>query len=552
MLKNLEIKNYALIQNLSIDLDKGLNIITGETGAGKSILLGALGLIMGKRADSKVLFDPTNKCVVEAKFDIKELNLQYFFEGHELDYDNDLVLRREISTAGKSRAFINDTPATLDVLQELTDHLVDLHQQFDTLAMHKQKFQIEAIDALANNQAALNDYKKSYTLYKTKQKELTELKSLSHDATKELDYVSFQWKEINEAKLVEGEQTDLESQLEKLTNAEDIKRISSMASNVIEENESSLVQTMTELAREFSSIAKIDGQYNLVYERMISAIEELKDIASESANIAEDVEADPAQTQMLQERLTLIYRLQKKHNVHDIGDLIALGDSLHKKLKSFENNDELIASIEKELSALQTKLLKQAQGLSSNRSKVVAPFEKQINDLLTQLSMPNAKLKVEIKQENELNASGIDAIQFLFATNKGSDFLPLKDVASGGEMSRLTLCIKSVLAEKMQLATMIFDEIDTGVSGEVASKMGNILRSMAKNHQLIVITHSPQIASKGDIHYYVYKIDEKDRTISHMRILKPEERLQEIAKMLSGENPGKAAIDNAKELLKYK
>lgn len=552
MLKNLEIKNYALIQNLSIDLDKGLNIITGETGAGKSILLGALGLIMGKRADSKVLFDPTNKCVVEARFDIKELGLQYFFETHELDYDHDLVLRREISTAGKSRAFINDTPATLDVLQELTDHLVDLHQQFDTLAMHKQKFQIEAIDALANNQAALSEYKKNYALYKAKQKELAELKSLSHDATKELDYTSFQWKEINEAKLVEGEQADLESQLEKLTNAEDIKRISSMTSNVIEENEASLVQTMTELAREFSSIAKIDGQYNLVYERMISAIEELKDIASEAANIAEDVEADPAQTQMLQERLTLIYRLQKKHNVHDISALIELGDALHKKLKSFENNDELIASIEKELSALQAKLMKQAQSLSANRSKIVVPFEKQINDLLTLLSMPNAKLKVEIKQDLELNGSGIDAIQFLFATNKGSDFLPLKDVASGGEMSRLTLCIKSVLAEKMQLATMIFDEIDTGVSGEVASKMGNILRSMATNHQLIVITHSPQIASKGDIHYYVYKIDEKDRTISHMRILKPDERLQEIAKMLSGENPGKAAIDNAKELLKYK
>ncbi len=551
MLKNLEIKNYALIQNLSIDLDKGLNVITGETGAGKSILLGALGLIMGKRADSKVLFDPNSKCIVEAKFDLSELNLKAFFEHNELDYDNDLVLRREISAAGKSRAFINDTPVTLDVLQELTDGLVDLHQQFDTLAMHKQKFQIEAIDALTNNQDELSTYKKTYLLYKSKQKELLDLKSLADDANKEIDYLSFQWKEINEAKLVEGEQLDLETQLDKLSNAEDIKRITSMASNVIVENENSIVQSLTELTREFSSIAKIDKQYNAAYERLLSVVEELKDIANESANIAEEVESDPSQIQMVQERLTLIYKLQKKHNFQDISSLIELGIQLQNKLKRFESNDENIASIEKELNLLHGKLLNQAQSLSAKRIKTAIPFEKQINDLLSLLSMPNAKLKVDIKQDNNLNANGMDLIQFLFATNKGSDFLPLKDVASGGEMSRLTLCIKSILADKMKLATMIFDEIDTGVSGEVASKMGNILKSMATAHQLIVITHSPQIASKADIHYYVFKKDEKSRTTSHMRILTPDERLQEVAKMLSGENPGKAAFDNAKELLNF-
>ncbi len=552
MLKNLEIKNYALIQNLSIDLDRGLNIITGETGAGKSILLGALGLIMGKRADSKVLFDPANKCVVEAKFDLSDLDLYSFFESNELDYDNDLVLRREISTAGKSRAFINDTPTTLDVLQELADNLVDLHQQFDTLAMHKQKFQIEAIDALANNEAELIEYKKNYALYKAAQKKLNQLKSLSHDAHKELDYITFQWKEINEAKLVANEQNELETQLDKLSNSEDIIRIASMASNIIVEDEASLVQRLTELAREFSTIAKIDSQYNTVYERLHSAIEELKDIASEAANIAEDVESDPAQMQLLQERLTLIYRLQKKHGVNDLASIIELGENLHLKLKSFENNDENIASLEKELSVLYEILLKQANLLSAKRLKTAGPFEKQINDLLAQLSMPNAKIKVQIKPDPELNASGMDTIQFLFATNKGSEFLPLKDIASGGEMSRLTLCIKSILAEKMKLATMIFDEIDTGVSGEVSSKMGNILKAMAQGHQLIVITHSPQIASKADIHYYVYKKDEKDRTTSHMRILTRDERLKEIATMLSGENPGKAAFDNAKELLKFK
>jgi DNA repair protein RecN (Recombination protein N) len=552
MLKNLEIKNYALIQNLSIDLDKGLNIITGETGAGKSILLGALGLIMGKRADSKVLFDPTNKCVVEAKFDLSGIQLKPFFVEHELDYEDDLVIRREISAAGKSRAFINDTPTTLDVLQMLADNLVDLHQQFDTLAMHKQKFQLEAIDALAGVQTDLSNFRKDFVVYKAKEKTLEELRNIALNANKELDYINFQWKEINEAKLQENEQTELEASLVKLTNAEDISRIASMASNIIEENEQSIVGTLTNLAREFSTIAKIDDEYKSVYERILGSIEELKDIAGEAANIADDTESDPAQANIVQERLNLIYKLQKKHGFTNSTELIELGKNLQAQLKSFENNDDNILAIEKELAELKIKLSKQAQALSVKRQKIVPAFEKQINDLLVQLSMPNARLKVEIKQEVDFNPSGIDNVQFLFATNKGSEFLPLKDVASGGEMSRLTLCIKSVLAEKMKLATMIFDEIDTGVSGEVASKMGNILRAMAKGHQLIVITHSPQIASKADIHYYVYKKDEKDRTISHMRILTKEERLQEIAKMLSGENPGKAALDNAKELLQSK
>ncbi len=549
MLKNLEIKNYALIQNLAIDLDKGLNVITGETGAGKSILLGALGLIMGKRADSKVLFDPDAKCVVEAKFDLSDLDLKTFFETHELDYENELVVRREISVAGKSRAFINDTPATLDILQDLADNLVDLHQQFDTLAMHKQKFQLEAIDALASINDELLTYKKDFATYKSKEKQLIDLKNLAVNANKELDFINFQWKEINEAKLVNGEQQEIETMLEKLNNAEDIRRVASMTSNLIEENELSIVDSLTNLAKEFSTIAKIDTQYTSVYERLLGSIEELKDIAAEAADIAEGTESDPGQASVLQERLNLLYKLQKKHGVNDLDALISFGESLHEKLRAFENNDENIAAIEKELQVLNTKLMKQAQSLSAKRQKVVSPFEKQINELLAQLSMPNARIKVDIKQEADFNASGIDNIQFLFATNKGSEFLPLKDVASGGEMSRLTLCIKSVLAEKMKLATMIFDEIDTGVSGEVASKMGKILKQMAHGHQLIVITHSPQIASKGDIHYYVYKKDEKNRTISHMRTLNPDERLQEIAKMLSGENPGKAALDNAKELL---
>jgi DNA repair protein RecN (Recombination protein N) len=549
MLKSLEIQNYALIQNQTIQFDKGLNIITGETGAGKSILLGALGLVMGRRADTKVLFDADSKCIVEGRFAINGKGLEQFFIDYDIDYEDELVIRREITPAGKSRGFINDTPANLDVIQQLSDMLIDLHQQFDTLAMFKPKFQMEAIDALAELQKEVSDFKKEYLGLKSKEKELDHLQELAKNADKEKDYYSFLWKELSEAKLVTDEQKELETQVEILSNADNIKSTSSKVSTVLANGDSNIVDTLTDLAREYAPTAKIDPQYNAIYERLISAIEELKDIGNEAESISEDIEADPQQLFNNQERLNLIYKLEKKHNLNDVNELIILEDDLKSKLKKFENNSDDIANLEMEIEKISASLMIKAKVLSSKRALVLPSFESKVNDLLSLLSMPNARLKVQISEEKILNPSGINNVNFLFATNKGSEFLPIKDVASGGELSRLTLCIKAVLTEKMNLATMIFDEIDAGVSGEVSSKMGLILKDMAHNHQMISITHSPQIASKGDVHFWVYKQDEESRTISKMKVLNQEERITELAKMLSGDNPGKAAMDNAKELL---
>ena len=453
------------------------------------------------------------------------------------------------ATNGKSRAFINDSPVTLDLLQELADQLIDLHQQFDTLAMHKQKFQQEAIDALANITAAVTAYKGKYVEYKALEKKLNEWQKKAREANKEADFLQFQLKELTEAKLVEGEQQEAESQLEKLTNAEEIKRIATMAASVLEEDDRSLIDKITEIGREFSSIAGIDTNYQNIYDRLQSVIEELRDIAAEAGDVAENMDFDAEATSQLQERLNLLYRLQKKHGVNDMATLIAIRDDLAGKLKGFQNSDEAIASLQAEMETLKKKLLSEANEISIKRKKALPDFEKKINDLLVLLAMPNARLKVGMNTLQALSPTGLDDIQFLFATNKGSDFLPLKDIASGGELARLTLCLKSVIADKMQLPTMIFDEIDTGVSGEVAARMGNILKSMASAHQLISITHSPQIAAKADRHYFVYKSDGKDRTVSMMKVLDDEQRVVEIAKMLSGEQPGKAAMDNAKELI---
>ncbi|MBK8700989.1 MAG: DNA repair protein RecN [Saprospiraceae bacterium] len=549
MLKLLEIKNYALIQNLSIELDNGLNIITGETGAGKSILLGALGLIMGKRADLKVLFNVETKCVVEGKFDLRELNIKAFFEKQDLEYEDELIIRREIAPSGKSRAFINDSPVTLDQLQELAYQLVDLHQQFDTLAMHKQKFQQEALDALAEISEEVAHYGGIYQSYKKTERTLGELREKSRTMHKEVDFITFQLTELNEAKLQEEEQTDLEGQLDRLTNAGEIRRIMDMISSVLEAAEPSVSDQLTLLMRDLSSVSAIDKRFQAIYDRLHSALEEIRDIAGEAEDIAENTESDDRSITRINDRLNILYRLQKKHGVETVVALIEIRDRLAATLEGFEQNDEEVIALEKKLAELAALLTKSATTISAARKKAVPVFEARINELLGQLSMPNARLKVEVKEVKAFTPTGLDEVQFLFATNKGSDYLPLKDVASGGELARLTLCLKSVIADKMELATMIFDEIDTGVSGEVASRMGQIMQAMSKTHQLICITHSPQIASKAHKHYYVYKNDEDKRTVTSMKLLSFEERLMEVAKMLSGDKPGKAAIENARELL---
>ncbi len=549
MLKSLEIKNYALIKDLSIELHKGLNIITGETGAGKSILLGALGLIMGKRADLKVLFDPDAKCIVEGKFDISEIDLKDIAEELELAGDNELIVRREIAPSGKSRAFVNDTPVTLDLLQEVADRLVDLHQQFDTLALHKQAFQQQALDALAESQGMVAEFSSLYKNYITLEKKLQSEVNSARQARQEADFISFQLKELIEARLLEGEQQELESRLEVLQNAEGIKTIMTKISRSLDEDENSLSDRISGLMRELHAYAGINDQFQSLYNRLNSVVEELRDVAAEAADIAENTEADGGELNAAQERLNLLYRLQKKHGVDSNMGLIQIRDSFQQKLLHFERSDENILALEKEIGKIEKTMREMAMVIHAAREKTAPGFEKKINDLLAQLAMPNARLKIQIKELPGFAATGKDEIQFLFATNKGSDFLPLKDVASGGEMARLTLCLKSVIAAKMELPTMIFDEIDTGVSGEVAARMGQIMASMAKSHQLLSITHSPQIAARAQHHYFVYKSDGADRTTSSMKLLSDDDRLMEIAKMLSGDKPGKAAIENAKELI---
>lgn len=549
MLKSLEIKNYALIKDLSIELHKGLNIITGETGAGKSILLGALGLIMGKRADLKVLFDPDAKCIVEGKFDISEIDLKDIAEELELAGDNELIVRREIAPSGKSRAFVNDTPVTLDLLQEVADRLVDLHQQFDTLALHKQAFQQQALDALAESQGMVAEFSSLYKNYITLEKKLQSEVNSARQARQEADFISFQLKELIEARLLEGEQQELESRLEVLQNAEGIKTIMTKISRSLDEDENSLSDRISGLMRELHAYAGINDQFQSLYNRLNSVVEELRDVAAEAADIAENTEADGGELNAAQERLNLLYRLQKKHGVDSNMGLIQIRDSFQQKLLHFERSDENILALEKEIGKIEKTMREMAMVIHAAREKAAPGFEKKINDLLAQLAMPNARLKIQIKELPGFAATGKDEIQFLFATNKGSDFLPLKDVASGGEMARLTLCLKSVIAAKMELPTMIFDEIDTGVSGEVAARMGQIMASMAKSHQLLSITHSPQIAARAQHHYFVYKSDGADRTTSSMKLLSDDDRLMEIAKMLSGDKPGKAAIENAKELI---
>lgn len=552
MLTSLEIKNYALIQNFEVVFKNGLHVITGETGAGKSILLGALGLVLGKRADSKVLFNQDEKCMVEATFDISNLDLGELLNDFDFGIDHEIIIRREITPNGKSRAFLNDTPVTLDLLQDISGRLIDIHQQFDTISFQKSKQQLEAVDAMVDDKALLQQYKTTYTAYKRSEKELAELKLTFVNSNKEAEFLLFQLRELEEAKLETGEQEELENAVNKMSNAEDIKSVFSSINISIEENENSITNQLTGLNRSLSHLTKIDASFQNLHDRIESVLEELKDISSEASDISENSEYDKNLLEQNQERLNTFYRLHKKHGVNNNEELIALRDTLKEKSKKYVNIEADIIEKEKEVEQLKADSKKTAQKISQQRQKVAPIIDKEVNKLLALLSMANAQLKIAVQPGEILNENGIDTVNFLFSANKGGELLPIKDVASGGELARLTLCIKSILANKMQMPTMVFDEIDTGVSGEVASKMGDILKTLSSSHQLIVITHSPQIASKGDYHLFVFKQDEANRTISQIKLLNEKDRVVEIAKMLSGENPGKAALDNAKELLSLK
>ena len=549
MLKKIEIQNYAIIDRLEIFFPDGLTIITGETGAGKSILLGALGLVMGKRADTKVLFDQEKKCYVEGTFDVSAYQLQDYFTEESLDYSDELIIRREIAPGGKSRAFVNDSPVTLDVLHTLTDALIDIHQQYDILDIQKPVFQLQMIDALAGNKMLLDNYARQFKTYRQSIRKLEDLRDKNRNANQEIEFLSFQMNEFNQAELKEGEQQELETLLKKLTSAEDIKKSTTIITQGLEEDENAIIGQMQVLINQFAGIRYLDKTYMELYERLISVREELADIAKEASFMAEATEYDEEAIHHANIRLNIINRLQKKHDVISLDDLLAVEKGIQQKLNGYADLTSEIEAIQEICVKQESECRKLAAELTERRSKMIPSFEQNVHDLLVSLAMEHAFIKVNITPLKDLNQSGLDDVNILFAPNKGSEFLPLKDTASGGEMSRLTLCIKSLVAGAVTLPTLIFDEIDSGVSGEVAQKVGQILSRLSKKHQVVCITHSPQIAAKAQSHFWVYKSDTTERTVTAMRELTLEDRIIEIAKMLSGNPPTETAKANARELI---
>ncbi len=549
MLQQLSIKNYALIEESTIHFPEGYVVITGETGAGKSILLGALGLVLGNRADSDALFDKTKKCVVEALFNISNLQLEELFATHDIDFENETCIRREINADGKSRAFVNDTPVTLAVLKELSERLIDVHSQHQTLMLNQHAFQFKLIDAFAQLKQPLINYSEDFSKYQTVKKQLIELKAKEAQLKKEQDFLQFQLDELEQFSPKEDELGELEKESEVLENAESIKQQLSTISELINGDHENVISKLNLLKPVLTQLSRYGENYNELNKRLNGVYIELKDIASESASLCDDITADPERLQILNERLDNYNRLLKKHSVTNEKELIALWREMEEKISVIQSFDDDVERLEKEMNALHKKLVAQAKTLSDQRKKIIPEIEHNVSAMLEQLSMPNAKFKIELKEKTELGILGKDEINFLFSANKGSEFKDIEKVASGGELSRLMLCIKSLAAQKTALPVIIFDEIDTGVSGDVADKIGSILQAMGKNRQVISITHLPQIASKGTSHLFVYKEDHPTKTISKIKQLKNEERILEIAKMLSSGNPGEAAINNAKELL---
>ncbi|MBN8696821.1 MAG: DNA repair protein RecN [Bacteroidetes bacterium] len=550
MLKHLSVQNYALIDQLEVEFADGLTIITGETGAGKSILLGALGLIAGSRADIQSLQDKSKKCIIEAAFNIKGYALNDFFNEHELDYEAITTIRREINPEGKSRAFINDTPVTLNQLKDLGERLIDIHSQHQTLSLNGADFQLSVVDAFAKHESLLNEYKTEYKNFRSLEKQLNELIEKEAQAKKDMDYFQFQFNELEDANLKAGEQAALEQELETLNNAEDIKLNLSKAAFGLSGGEQNLLSSLNEVKNILNGLSKFKPEIAELNTRINSSYIELKDISNELEALEQEILYDPKRIEILNDQLDAIYRLQQKHQVKTIEELIAIKDELSNKLLDFSSLESEIEKVKALLERSDKTLSEKAKTISENRKKVIPKIEKEIGSLLSSLSMPNAQLKIEQKAMETYSANGIDKINFLFSANKGSEFKELNKVASGGELSRLMLSIKSLIAQLTALPTIIFDEIDTGVSGDVADKVGSIMNTMSGKMQVITITHLPQIASKGGSHLFVYKEDKNNKTYSNIRKLSADERVQEIAKMLSTGNPSAAAISNAKELLK--
>lgn len=550
MLQQLHIENYVIIDQLLFTPKAHLNIITGETGAGKSILLGALGLVLGERADANTLFNKEKKCVVEAYFDVR--NHSVFAEAlaaEEIDYEPECIIRREIAATGKSRAFINDTPVTIAVLQRLTSLLVDMHQQFGHLALKEDRFQMDVLDAIADNSVIIKTYQEGFLQYQKRKKQLEAIYAEQRRREKERAYNMAVMDELEAANFKENELEEAAHRLKQLSHSEQLLAVLEASQQTLSEGEMPLINELKKHIQQLQNIEKLLPEISVQINRLNSIYEELKDVSGELQQLASHVSLDPETMNALQERLDVGYRLLKKHGLQETNELIALHQQLSSEAANEEQLTASIAQLQKECDAFETTLHEQAQQLSQNRHNRLPDFEAKMNELLGLVGMPNARFKVELQPTQELTQQGRDQVQFLFDANKSKTLTPLYKAASGGEMSRIMLCIKSLTAAAMQMPTLIFDEVDTGISGESAKQVSILLKNLSQYHQVLCITHLPQVAAKSDAHFYVFKETIGNRVTAQLRTLNDEEHLFAIAQMMDGENPSNAALQNAKELI---
>ncbi len=548
MLKHLKIRNYALIKELEFSPSTRLNTITGETGAGKSIMLGAIGLLLGNRADTKALLNPDEKCIVEGVFNIEEYNLKDFFIASDLDYYPECIIRREISPSGKSRAFINDTPVTLDTAKEIGMYLVDIHSQTDTRLLGNASYQMQLIDSFTDSIDLLSKYRESYRSYKKALKTYEELENQSIEIKSEADYHHFLFEELDKAALQENEQTTLEEEQKILEHSEEIKRKLLESIHLVNENEFSVLQSLQVVTKNIGQISQYSQNYHKLSERLNSVMIELKDINNELEGEEQRIEFDPLRQDEVSERLSLLYKLEQKHQVEAVADLLKIKDSLEERLHIVSNIDESVARAKKDCENLLEQTIDLGKQLSDKRKKGFEPLKSKLKSILSDLGMEHASIDL-LSEEVKPTDNGIDEIKILFSANLGIKPEELRKVASGGEFSRLMFAIKNIIAEKTSLPTIIFDEIDSGISGEIAIKMASLMKKMATHHQVVTITHLPQIASKGDFHFFVFKDNSEFHTVSRIRKLNEEERVLEIAKMIGGDKPTETNLNSARELL---
>ena len=554
MLTQLFIKNFALIDELNVDFHNGFSVITGETGAGKSIILGALGMILGQRADAKLIKNGAAKCIVEAHFNLEKYDFQQFFTDNDIEYDaSDSIIRREISAAGKSRAFVNDTPVQLAVLKSLGEQLVDIHSQHQNLLLQKEDFQLNVVDTIAQNQKELNSYRQLFNDLRDSQQALSQLKHDIEENLRDADYIRFQLQELEKAKLTEDLQEQLEQESNTLSHSEDIKNSLFTANELLNGDDNGIVNQIRKVTQSLHSIASVFPSIEELYERVDSSHIELKDIAEELSSVAESIEYNPARLEEVNSRLDHIYALEQKFHVTSTKELLTIKAELESKISNIDNSDEQLSILQAQVNALNEQCTEAAAKLTATRIKAAKTIEKEMLSRLIPLGIPNVRFEVSVSPAPQLTTTGTDKLQFLFSANKNTQLQPVAQVASGGEIARVMLALKAMISGKVKLPTIIFDEIDTGVSGKIAQKMAAIMQEMGNNErQVISITHLPQIAALGTHHYKVYKEEDRNTTTSHIIQLSQQQRINEIAQMLSGDNITDAAITNAKELLTHK